>query len=236
MILSCPSCNARFLVNAAALRPDGREVRCGRCRHQWFATPPAELPTEAASSVVPTEGDAAAEPPLSPEPGPPIEPRPIPPGSNLPVLARKRRRPIAAAIGWALLGLVVVAIGVAAVERDRIMALYPDSRSYYAALGFTVPPPGDGLKIGDVTSSRTMQEGVPVLVSEGRITNVTVYEQRVPRLRGALRDASGRELQSWTFAVSDATLGPGESVPFRTELRQPATAATELSITFINSD
>jgi predicted Zn finger-like uncharacterized protein len=233
MILSCPSCNARFLVNAAALRPDGREVRCGRCRHQWFATPPDEPPAEAAP--VPDAG-FTDEPPLSPEPGPPIEPRPIPPGSNLPVLARKRRRPIAAAIGWALLGLVLVGLGVAVMERDRIMAMFPESRAVYEGLGFSVPDISASLKIGDITSSRTMQEGVPVLVIEARITNVTGYDQRVPRLRGVLSDAAGRELQAWTFAVSTPTLAPGESTPFRTEVRQPAAAATELRLVFISGE
>ena len=38
MILNCPSCHSRFLIPDAALGVDGRTVRCGRCRHQWFQT------------------------------------------------------------------------------------------------------------------------------------------------------------------------------------------------------
>jgi predicted Zn finger-like uncharacterized protein len=235
MILTCPNCSARFLINAAALHPSGREVRCGRCRHQWFAAPPEpEKPRAEAASAEPPTG--LTPPPLPPEaPGmrAAVEPRPIPPGSNLPVIAKPRRRAYGAVLGWAALVLAVIALGVAIAERDSLMAMYPDVRPVYAAVGFEVPGAGDGLQIADVTSSRVMQEGLPVLICEGRINNVSNYERRVPTLRGALRDSGGRELQSWTFTVPSETLAPGAAIPFRTEVRQPATSATELSITFV---
>lgn len=223
MILTCPNCNARFLVNAAALRPNGREVRCGRCRHQWFA-------------AAPTKADGTA-PVTAAEPSVFVEPQPIPPGSNLPAIAsHPRRRPVGAIVGWILFALVVVALGVAVAAREQIMALYPETRDVYGALGFEIPPPGEGLQITDVVSSRSTQAGVPVLTSEGRIVNVSSIERRLPLLRGALRDASGRELQSWHFTVPAERLAPGESVTFRTEIRQPAAAAAELSITFVDAD
>jgi len=39
MILTCPACASRFMVDAAALGEDGRKVRCAKCHHQWFAVP-----------------------------------------------------------------------------------------------------------------------------------------------------------------------------------------------------
>lgn len=229
MILTCPNCNARFLINAAALRPSGREVRCGRCRHQWFATPPDDEPASA------PEEKAAPDrlPPPLPPPQPAYdEPRPIPPGSNLPVIP-KRRRPVGIIFGWLLFVLVLIALGVLVAERERVMSAYPETRSVFGALGFEVPPIDEGLKITDEACSRTTQEGLPVLICEGKVSNTSRHERRVPTLRGALRDAAGRELQSWTFTVPDDALAPGESVAFRTEVRQPAAAATELSITFV---
>jgi hypothetical protein len=161
------------------------------------------------------------------------EPRPSYAGpSNLPALTRRRRRPFRAVAGWILFGLVVLGIGFAVVQRDRIAAVYPASRDIFSAFGLPVSSPGDGLQISDLTSSRTIQDGVPILVSEGRITNTTLVPRRVPGLRGALRDANGQELQSWTFTAPQSMLDPGASVPFRVELRQPAVQAAELSITF----
>jgi predicted Zn finger-like uncharacterized protein len=235
MILSCPNCSARFLINAAALQPSGREVRCGRCRHQWFATPPSEPePLDLEEETFEQQPPPPLPPPLT-EPAAPVEPRPIPKGSNLPVIAKQRRSRVGAILGWGVLALVVIVLGIAIAERETVMARYPETRPLYGAVGFATPPLGAGLAITDETCSRTTQEGLPVLVCEGRLRNNTKYDQRVPGLRGALLDAGGRELQAWTFSVNVPTLGPDQSVPFRTEVRQPASAATEWRVTFVAS-
>ena len=39
MLLTCPPCNSKYLVNSADLKPDGRTVRCAKCRFDWFQTP-----------------------------------------------------------------------------------------------------------------------------------------------------------------------------------------------------
>ena len=52
MILTCPSCESQFLVDAAQIPPEGREVRCASCKHQWHAN---------------ADGQAAELKPLEPE-------------------------------------------------------------------------------------------------------------------------------------------------------------------------
>ena len=39
MLLTCSSCNSRYLVNSGDLKPDGRVVRCAKCAHEWFQGP-----------------------------------------------------------------------------------------------------------------------------------------------------------------------------------------------------
>tara|TARA_Y100000590_G_scaffold211137_2_gene239223 strand:- start:255 stop:674 length:420 start_codon:yes stop_codon:yes gene_type:complete len=38
MLIICSSCNSKYLVNSADLKPNGRKVQCVRCSHKWFQT------------------------------------------------------------------------------------------------------------------------------------------------------------------------------------------------------
>ena len=54
MLVSCSSCNSKYLVNSADLKPDGRTVQCAKCGHNWFQAAKIEdeeiLSTSAPSS------------------------------------------------------------------------------------------------------------------------------------------------------------------------------------------
>jgi len=49
MLVSCSSCNSKYLVNSADLKPDGRTVQCAKCGHNWFQT--VEIKSEEISST-----------------------------------------------------------------------------------------------------------------------------------------------------------------------------------------
>ena len=36
MLIFCSSCNSKYLLNSADLKPNGRTVQCAKCGHQWF--------------------------------------------------------------------------------------------------------------------------------------------------------------------------------------------------------
>lgn len=60
MILACPNCSARFLIDSNAIGAQGRDVRCGRCGHTWASgPPPAEDLADTASSPMRAELRAA---------------------------------------------------------------------------------------------------------------------------------------------------------------------------------
>jgi len=61
MILTCPGCAARFMIDDRALGSTGRTVRCGACGHSWHQFPqPAVPPSEPAFAPVPEPGAAPA--------------------------------------------------------------------------------------------------------------------------------------------------------------------------------
>ena len=39
MLLTCSSCNSRYLLNSLDLKPNGRIVRCATCDYEWFQEP-----------------------------------------------------------------------------------------------------------------------------------------------------------------------------------------------------
>lgn len=61
MILTCPECKSRYVVNPSALLPRGRTVRCAKCSHSWHEKKPSDdvevIPTEEKAPVKPAENE-----------------------------------------------------------------------------------------------------------------------------------------------------------------------------------
>tara|TARA_Y100000590_G_scaffold330927_1_gene375972 strand:- start:3809 stop:4222 length:414 start_codon:yes stop_codon:yes gene_type:complete len=36
MLITCSSCNSKYLINSADLKPSGRNVKCANCGNSWF--------------------------------------------------------------------------------------------------------------------------------------------------------------------------------------------------------
>src|SRR5271166_4304795 len=51
MIVTCPACATRYLVDPRALGSAGRTVRCANCAQTWHQTPPEDLPLTVALEV-----------------------------------------------------------------------------------------------------------------------------------------------------------------------------------------
>jgi predicted Zn finger-like uncharacterized protein len=213
MIVTCPSCATRYLVDPRALGTAGRVVRCANCSKTWHQTPPDDLPRSLD-----------------------IGPADVPPDfttvrPQLPALPRRRFLPwttIAAAVVLLLLFSGAVA---AIAAREQVVALWPPATRLYTMVGLSVAPPGIGLELRKTTPAFTTENGVRTLVVEGEVVNISPIARDVPMLKVVLRDRDGGELQSLSFNVAEQRLLPGASVPFRTSIAQPNPAATSVLVT-----
>ena len=217
MLLTCPSCGTRYLVDPASLGPAGRTVRCGRCAHTWQQSPPADMPRRVVDS--------------------PPDQEIIPPARNLPAV-RQPASNAGAVFMWLLFFalLAVVVVG-GYFGQNRVVAHWPPASHIYEKIaevtGIPMMSQPDRLVIRDVTTARAERSGEPVLVIEGVILNETDSALDTPSMRVVLLDAAGKELVDSTFTPPQRRLLPGESAPFRTHIVAPPASAADVSVRFV---
>jgi predicted Zn finger-like uncharacterized protein len=129
-----------------------------------------------------------------------------------------------------ILSLLIV-IGAILAWRAEVVRAMPQTASLFAAIG--MPVNLRGLVFTDVRTTKEMQDGVPVLVVEGAVANVTGRPADVPRLRLAMRDAAGLEVYTWTAQPPSPTLAGGETQPFRTRLASPPAEGRDVLVRFL---
>jgi len=213
MIVTCPSCSSRYIVDPKALGPTGRMVRCANCKHTWMQAPAPDLPK-----------------PADVEPAPDTI-RPIPPGSNLPAFPQPQARS-GQAIGWLIFLAVLLGGGAGMVAgRDQVVGAWPPAARLYDIVGLPVEMVGAGLELRDVSSTRR-EDGPPAILVEGVVANVSNRPREVPRLKAVVRSAAHQDLKNWTFTPGVLVLLPGETAKFKAELGDPPRGATDLAITF----
>lgn len=211
MILTCPSCATRYLIDPTALGVTGRVVRCARCSHSWTELPPEDMPKRV--DVIP----------------PPEAVRPIPPGSNLPALRDPGGK--TAWIGWA--ALVVVIAGALAggyLWRDRVIAEWPEAARLYAQLGLDEHETTRGLDIRNVDRDIFVQDEHTVVVVTGEVVNTTGRRREVPRVVIQIMNKDGGVIETRLVKVADSELAPGESTTFSDRFTYPPQNAVQLNV------
>jgi predicted Zn finger-like uncharacterized protein len=232
MIVSCPVCRTRYLVDEEALRgQSGRTVRCASCGHAWHQAAPPEPPADGDA----TQAGGRIEPALE------VPPRPEP---TLEATARQRTLPTPprrgearrrwGALRWLLVAvlLVLAILAGVVVARSAVVALWPPAARLYALAGWSPEPPGAGLKIERLAPLRTADG----LIIEGDISNTGKATQDLPRLRVALRDAAEKDVQFKIIDPPKPRLPPGATAHFKIPFDHPDDAATGVVVTFANPE
>ena len=169
MILICPACSARFVVEAASFPAAGRQVRCGVCSHAWHQLPdPPEaeagleeiedqaVPQEADEPAAPTAPAVAATAGGEPETDAAAEAGGGERLARLEAFDEERRRsederdgleagrkglPLFTIAWVALVVFVVLVAGLAWFGRDALVAQFPEAGKLYAKLGIETTKP-----------------------------------------------------------------------------------------------
>ena len=212
MIITCPECETRYGVDAAAIGASGRTVRCSRCSHSWVERQPDNLPPPQ-DMPPPSRLDAGR--------------RSRPSGTNLPALPREKKSKAPVILWSFVIFMLVGIIAAAVVKRGMIMDRVPASTGIFDMFGL-IPPPGVGLAIQNQLSKAIQKGGKQVVRIEGDIVNVSGKVAVVPIMLGIIRDKTGKVLKRWRFKPPLPKLLNKERIGFATEVLPP-----EGSITFV---
>lgn len=260
MILTCPECKSRYVVNPTVLLPNGRTVRCAKCKNTWFEKKPEEDVEIIPNDDVKANHDKEEKPtsennentsesssieedfdfPIS---TPRKRKRPIPKGSNLPALQNQKYG--SGKMGWiSLVVFLTTVISIFLIFQDSISSSWPASKKLYAAIGLdgevvvaepeapTVLPIEERLVIGGLAPRRENINGVANLVIAGHVENISDSQQDIPDLRIRLLDERKRVLREWSFQANQTFVNTGEKVAFETSLPNSPSEARDISVTF----
>ncbi|HZL30987.1 MAG TPA: MJ0042-type zinc finger domain-containing protein [Pseudolabrys sp.] len=132
---------------------------------------------------------------------------------------------------WTAIALVLFAFNVALIgARNEVVRYLPQTASLFAAIGITVNL--RDLKFEDVKITKETTDGVSILVIDGKIVNTVSRPTEVPRLRFAARNATGRDVYTWTSQPARPVLGPKESMEFHSRLAAPPAEARDVMVRF----
>jgi predicted Zn finger-like uncharacterized protein len=252
----CAHCkNTWFATPAEALADATPELVVVAPREsvgESFAGPTADEMTADLGRIL-VEHEAA----IAPDEAPPIAPAHLPEAAQIPeikpdpgvpdsietVAARRARRVRAeqknrrgllrrVANLPMLIAVLLAALSALLHWRDKVVRYAPQTASLFAAVG--LPVNLRGLTFEGVTSSTELSDGMPVLIIEGTIVNVTTRPLDVPRLRFALRNGAGHEVYAWTTQPAKPRLGSGNGLAFRTRLASPPPDGRDVIVRFFN--
>lgn len=216
MIVICPQCSKRYMLDESLLPKNGRQVRCIACQYVWRQVP-----------------DIA-----------PMSPPPLKGITDIAIEARITPEKKASWLGWiVILTIIILTFSFLNFGRDFVVKLWPRSERLYNLIGWHINLPGDGLSISNATSL-THQEGrIEMIQVSGDITNTSPQVRPIPLLKvkvlGSASHPKCKDQQSeacildyWEHQLSENSLLPGEQIHFETASRPKVEETQQISVEF----
>lgn len=238
MLISCPSCHARYNVPDNRLVAEGLAVACASCGHNWIERPTIEARAIEVYDVTPQAAPMRTLPAVI-EPGPDadLEVRRLMEASRhaQEAFKEKRRKKLKALRNWAILGCFTLSpIAAAAAFPVQVVQLVPITIKAYEKIGYEVNV--YGLEIHKVEEQHAIVDGTRILTVKGEISNIAGSDRKIPWLRFGLTDQGAKEVYSWTLDTGARPLHPGETTNFVTRVASPPESAKNLQIRFAHAE
>lgn len=141
-------------------------------------------------------------------------------GFDIPVVEYRPMGMGAAQFGFfAFLMLGFITLSLLFTFRSVIATHVPAFNGFYAAIGMPVAPPGNGLRLSEMTAQNVVADEERVLRIEARLANMTEKDMDYPTLQVTLRGPYGAVLKDWTLNTEKGRMiAGGESMPVKVEL------------------
>ncbi|MBP6951337.1 MAG: zinc-ribbon domain-containing protein [Alphaproteobacteria bacterium] len=218
MIVTCPNCSKRYMIDDNLLSKDGRQVRCIACHYVWHQAPNI-------SHLVSNPTHKGV-----------IE---IPPQTTLSYDKKTSW------LGWIFGFSLVLSLFCALIfGRDFVIKLWPEAEKLYTLVGLYSYPPGTGLSIVN-TTFQSYQEGPhemfnvasDVVNTSNRIRSIPslkikVLGESIPLNYLQDKEKTAYILDQWEHRLSENSLLPGEQIHFETEPRPKIKGAQQVVIEF----
>ncbi len=217
MILECPSCSKKFLVDPRALGASGRTVRCAACKNQWFATPSQEelATTEAVERRSSDESQAdGAEAFGDVDPSAfdslPDESKPRKRRSSLPAIPQAQDAPVGLKFACVSLAFLALILGAITLHQPILRAM-PFTQSLYGLVGLYE---SDGVVLAELSYAMEPVGTKDRHALSGYLVNTGDTPRQLPLLRIHLLNEPGDLIRSRTLQEDSVTLAPGEQKMF----------------------
>lgn len=240
MLITCENCHTKYSLDDSRLSAGGRKVRCTKCFNIWFVASEASAPAAAESVVddmasfdaalaeaATQGGDFASSMPEN-DGGAPAGHMPTSLKSfdahDLPVVDHKPGGMGATQFGlFTFLLLTFITLIAILLLRAPIVHHWPAMASLYKVTGLSVPVPGAGLKLSEMTARRQAL----LLNITARLSNISEQPLAYPEMKVYMRGPYGATLKEWNIPSQGMTLAPGQTAPVSLSLEDaPAEGKT----------
>lgn len=218
MVVTCPNCSKRYMLDEALLPQEGRQVRCVACQYVWQQIPDRTPHTRNHPFV---EG----------------------PDIALQMKISSQRQP--SWVKWVIFFAVLLScISALIFGRNLIVANWTAAERYYEFVGLHITLPGSLLSISNASSQIHRDGPIEMIKVTGNVVNTSDRVCPIPPLKIKLMgDAShpkclektkepGCILDLWEHRLSEQSLLPGEKICFETDPRPKVEGTQHIRVEF----